>query len=48
MYQNAFSDFNYGYASALGTALVVISTLLSLLMVKFTGFGSMRSTREGM
>ena len=48
MYQNAFSDFDYGYASALGTALVVISTLLSLLMVKFTGFGSMRSTREGM
>jgi xylobiose transport system permease protein len=48
MYQNAFQDFNYGYASALGTGLVVVSTLLSLLMVRFTGFGSMRSTREGM
>lgn len=48
MYQNAFQDFNFGYASALGTALVVVSTLLSLLMVKFSGFGSMRSTREGM
>ena len=48
MYQNAFQDFNFGYASALGTALVIVSTVLSLLMVKFSGFGSMRSTREGM
>ena len=48
MYQNAFQDFNYGYASALGTALVVVSTVLSLLMVRFSGFGQMRSTREGM
>jgi xylobiose transport system permease protein len=48
MYQNAFQDFNYGYASALGTALVALSTVLSLLMVRFSGFGRMRSTREGM
>jgi xylobiose transport system permease protein len=48
MYQNAFQSFDFGYASALGTALVVASTLLSLLMVKVTGFGTMRSTREGM
>jgi xylobiose transport system permease protein len=47
MYENAFSYFNFGYASALGTALVVICTIASILMVKFTGFGSMRSTREG-
>jgi xylobiose transport system permease protein len=48
MYQHGFQDFNFGYASALGTALVIVSTVLSLLMVKFSGFGSMRSTREGM
>ncbi|WP_034264491.1 carbohydrate ABC transporter permease [Actinospica robiniae] len=48
MYQNAFQNFDFGYASALGTALVIVSTLLSLVMVKFSGFGSMRSTREGM
>jgi xylobiose transport system permease protein len=48
MYQNAFQDFDYGYASALGTGLVVLSTVLSLLMVRFSGFGTMRSTREGM
>ncbi|TDU03188.1 carbohydrate ABC transporter membrane protein 1 (CUT1 family) [Streptomyces sp. 846.5] len=48
MYREAFQGFDFGYASALGTALVVVSTLLSLLMVKFSGFGSMRSTREGM
>ena len=47
MYENAFSYFNFGYASALGTALVVISTAMSVLLVRFTGFGSMRSTREG-
>ncbi len=48
MYQNAFDDFDFGYASALGTGLVVVSTVLSLLMVRFSGFGTMRSTREGM
>lgn len=48
MYQHAFEDFNFGYASALGTALVVLSTALSLLLVKFSGFGAMRSAREGM
>jgi xylobiose transport system permease protein len=48
MYQNAFQDFNFGYACALGAGLVVVSTALSLLMVRFSGFGNMRSTREGM
>lgn len=47
MYENAFSYFNFGYASALGTALVVISAIVSIVMVKLTGFGEMRSTREG-
>jgi xylobiose transport system permease protein len=48
MYRTAFQGFDFGYASALGTALVVVSTVLSLVMVKVTGFGTMRSTREGM
>lgn len=47
MYENAFSYFNFGYASALGTALVVISAVISALLVRFTGFGNLRSTREG-
>lgn len=48
MYQTAFQGFDFGYASALGTALVVVSAVVSLLMVRFTGFGRMRSTQEGL
>ncbi|MGW0776774.1 carbohydrate ABC transporter permease [Streptomyces sp. NPDC002835] len=48
MYRTGFQTYDLGYASAVATALVVVATALSLLMVKFSGFGSMRSTREGM
>jgi xylobiose transport system permease protein len=48
MYRTGFQTYDLGYASAIATALVVVATALSLLMVKFSGFGSMRSTREGM
>lgn len=48
MYRTGFQSYDLGYASAVATALVVVATALSLLMVKFSGFGSMRSTREGM
>lgn len=48
MYRTGFQSYDLGYASAIATALVVVATALSLLMVKFSGFGSMRSTREGM
>jgi xylobiose transport system permease protein len=48
MYRTGFLTYDLGYASAIATALVVVATALSLLMVKFSGFGSMRSTREGM
>ncbi|MHB9859683.1 carbohydrate ABC transporter permease [Streptomyces sp. YIM S03343] len=48
MYEAGFKSYDFGYASAVATFLVVAATGLSLLMVKLSGFGAMRSTREGM
>jgi xylobiose transport system permease protein len=48
MYEAGFRSYDFGYASAVATFLVVAATGLSLLMVRITGFGSMRSVREGM
>jgi xylobiose transport system permease protein len=47
MYESAFRSYEMGYASAIATGLVVIGTALSLLIVRFSGFASMRSTLEG-
>jgi xylobiose transport system permease protein len=48
MYKTGFLAFDLGYASAIAAALVVVATLVGLLLVKVTGFGSMRSTTEGL
>ncbi|MFI9153848.1 carbohydrate ABC transporter permease [Streptomyces sp. NPDC053367] len=48
MYEAGFRSYDFGYASAIASFLVVAATGLSLLLVKLTGFGGMRSTREGM
>ncbi|WP_159942869.1 MULTISPECIES: carbohydrate ABC transporter permease [unclassified Nocardiopsis] len=48
MYRAGFRSWELGYASAVAFTLVVVATLIALLMVRFTGFGSMRSTREGL
>lgn len=48
MYRTGFVGFEMGYASAIAFALVVVAFAVSLLMVTLSGFGSMRSTREGM
>nr|WP_225860485.1 sugar ABC transporter permease [Streptomyces triticiradicis] len=48
MYQAGFKSYDFGYASAVASFLVLAATALSLLMVKLSGFGAMRSTREGM
>jgi xylobiose transport system permease protein len=48
MYEAGFKSYDFGYASAVATFLVVAATALSLLLVRLTGFGTMRSTREGM
>ncbi|MGX9883485.1 carbohydrate ABC transporter permease [Streptomyces sp. NPDC002276] len=48
MYEAGFKSYDFGYASAIATFLVVAATALSLVLVRLTGFGAMRSTREGM
>ncbi|MFB7187159.1 carbohydrate ABC transporter permease [Streptomyces sp. NPDC056230] len=48
MYRTGFQTYDLGYAAAIATALVVVATGLSLVLVRFSGFGNMRSTREGM
>nr|WP_286260233.1 sugar ABC transporter permease [Streptomyces graminofaciens] len=48
MYEAGFKTYDFGYASAIASFLVIAATGLSLVLVRLTGFGSMRSTREGM
>jgi xylobiose transport system permease protein len=48
MYQTAFVTYDYGYASAVATFLLLLATAASLLLVKLTGYTKMNSTLEGM
>ena len=48
MYVQAFQNFNYGEASAIALVLVVIATLISLVVVRISGYDKMRSNVEGM
>ena len=47
MYQQAFKDYNFGGASAIALVLVVISTVISLVVVRMSGYDKMRGTAEG-
>ena len=38
---------NYGYASVSAVVLIIIATVISLGMVRLTGFDRMRGTQEG-
>ncbi|MDX2922109.1 MULTISPECIES: carbohydrate ABC transporter permease [Streptomyces] len=48
MYQKAFKSFDYGSASAIALLLVLVSTLISLVVVRLSGYDKMRSTMEGL
>ncbi|MCX5206282.1 sugar ABC transporter permease [Streptomyces sp. NBC_00237] len=48
MYQKAFKSFDYGTASAVGLLLVLVATVVSLAMVRLSGYDKMRSTMEGL
>ncbi|MFI6874640.1 carbohydrate ABC transporter permease [Streptomyces sp. NPDC050400] len=48
MYQKAFKSFDYGTASAVGLLLVLVATVISLVMVRLSGYDKMRSTMEGL
>jgi len=47
MYITGFQDHQFGQASAIATLLVVIGMLVSLGLVRFSGFSKMRSEMEG-
>ncbi|UOF88703.1 sugar ABC transporter permease [Fodinisporobacter ferrooxydans] len=47
MYKTAFMDQRMGYGSVLAIILAVIGILLSLVMLKITGFNKMESQMEG-
>jgi raffinose/stachyose/melibiose transport system permease protein len=46
-YLEGFSSFSFGYASALGLVLGILGMVIAVLLVKVTGFGTMRSQAEG-
>ena len=48
MYITAFPNEAVGYGSVLAVLLVVIGIALSLILLRFTGFTSMSSQREGL
>lgn len=48
MYFRSFRSYEFGYASTIASVLVIVATAISLLIVRFSGFGKMRSTLEGL
>ena len=48
MYQEGFRQYEMGFAATIAAVLVILGTTLSLLIVRFSGFGRMRSTLEGL
>ncbi|MGA5383511.1 carbohydrate ABC transporter permease [Streptomyces pseudogriseolus] len=47
MYDKAFKGFDFGAGSAIALALVVAATIISLVVVKVSGYDKMRSSMEG-
>jgi ABC-type sugar transport system permease subunit len=47
MYQAAFSQNEFGYASVLAVVLGVVGVGIAFGLVRFSGFGSMASQQEG-
>ncbi|MFD4661646.1 carbohydrate ABC transporter permease [Kitasatospora sp. NPDC058444] len=48
MYQKAFKSFDFGAGSAIALVLVVVATLISLAVVRLSGYDRMRGTAEGL
>src|ERR1700722_9045705 len=48
MYIKGFQQFQFGDASVIGVLLVVVTTIISLIIVRVSGWDKMRSTQEGM
>jgi len=47
MYIKGFQQFDFGSASVIGVLLVIVSTIISLIVVRASGWDKMRSTQEG-
>ncbi|MGW5462773.1 carbohydrate ABC transporter permease [Streptomyces sp. NPDC003996] len=47
MYQKAFQGFDFGAGSAIALCLVVAATIISLIVVRVSGYDKMRSDMEG-
>jgi xylobiose transport system permease protein len=48
MYQRAFKSFDFGGGSAIALVLVLVATIISLIVVRVSGYDKMRSTSEGL
>ena len=47
MYNVGFTETTFGYASVLAVVLGLIGVVFALALVRFSGFGTMRSNRQG-
>ena len=47
MYQKAFKGFDFGAGAAIALVLVLVATVISLVVVRLSGYDRMRSTAEG-
>ncbi|WP_437014548.1 carbohydrate ABC transporter permease [Streptomyces sp. enrichment culture] len=47
MYQKAFKGFDFGAGAAIALALVIAATVVSLIVVRVSGYDKMRSDMEG-
>jgi xylobiose transport system permease protein len=47
MYEKAFQSFQFGAASVIAVVLAVVATVISLILVRASGWDKMRSTQEG-
>lgn len=48
MYEKAFKSFDFGAGSAIALLLVVVATVISLIVVRVSGYDRMRGTAEGL
>src|SRR6202000_2449061 len=47
MYEKAFQSFQFGNASVIAVVLATVCTIISLILVRLSGWDKMRSTQEG-
>ncbi|MEE1802791.1 carbohydrate ABC transporter permease [Streptomyces sp. NPDC101062] len=48
MYQKGFREFDFGQSAAIALLLVVVATVISLIVVRISGYDKMAGTKEGM